>query len=342
MVLRIEDIASLLDEEIGRTEEDVKVNVIVPWLELLGHTRLKFEHDKNDILIRHGDFIVVIETKKLGIELSSYTDQLERYVALRRADLAILTNGQDFLFFSPFWRKKTFRETMILATNREHLADTEISKLISDIMSHDSIANDCAKGAIEKRERDVDLVNKEIYGQMNIFKSENAQFEKQIADMRKEMDTLTRKVIDNNRNIQNLSRVKLINILCWYNFNQSRNHAGSSIPVVNNEEITVTEEAFPNEKLTQEDLVKYILEALIKSGGKARKSTVEKYIYSKFETLFKQKYYQEMVSHGIPRWQHNIAWSKEHAKQRGLVKPPSESGHGVWELTDKGRKAASC
>ncbi|GAI53783.1 unnamed protein product, partial [marine sediment metagenome] len=45
-----------------------------------------------------------------------------------------------------------------------------------------------------------------------------------------------------------------------------------------------------------------------------------------------QPYYQELVSNGVPRWQHNLAWAKERAKKKGLIKPPDESGRGYWEL----------
>jgi len=55
-----------------------------------------------------------------------------------------------------------------------------------------------------------------------------------------------------------------------------------------------------------------------------------------FSEIFSQPYYTETVSHGVPRWKHNIAWAKERAKNRGLIKPPKESGRGWWELTLKG------
>lgn len=50
-----------------------------------------------------------------------------------------------------------------------------------------------------------------------------------------------------------------------------------------------------------------------------------------YET-FNQPWYQETVSGGIPGWQRNLAWAKERAKHKGLIKRPEDSGRGYWEL----------
>ena len=49
---RIKKLAGLRREEVGSREEEVKINFVVPLLEALGHSRLKFEHRNRDILIR--------------------------------------------------------------------------------------------------------------------------------------------------------------------------------------------------------------------------------------------------------------------------------------------------
>lgn len=91
-------------------------------------------------------------------------------------------------------------------------------------------------------------------------------------------------------------------------------------------------------KITQDKLVHYIVFVLQKCGGRARKDEVEKEIYGMLKQIFQSPYYQEPVAHGIPRWQHNIAWAKERAKHRGLIKRPEDSGKGYWELTPEGIK----
>ncbi|MBD3377599.1 hypothetical protein GF406_21400 [candidate division KSB1 bacterium] len=90
-------------------------------------------------------------------------------------------------------------------------------------------------------------------------------------------------------------------------------------------------------KNMQDELIPYILKILYDNGGKASKSLVEQKIFELFRQEFEKPYYLEMVSHGVTRWKHNIAWSKERAKYlHGFIKSASDSGRGIWELTDKG------
>ena len=93
-----------------------------------------------------------------------------------------------------------------------------------------------------------------------------------------------------------------------------------------------------NNRISQENLIPYIIQVLYDNGGRATKETVEKKIYQMFKNIFNQEYYQETVSHSVPRWRHNIAWAKEMAKQKDLIKNPKDSGRGIWELTSKGER----
>jgi len=82
---------------------------------------------------------------------------------------------------------------------------------------------------------------------------------------------------------------------------------------------------------------RYIVRILYENGGKSTKSLVEQEIFTLFQHEFEKPYYKETVSHGVPRWKHNIAWAKERAKQlHGFIKSAKESDRGIWELTDKG------
>jgi hypothetical protein len=90
-------------------------------------------------------------------------------------------------------------------------------------------------------------------------------------------------------------------------------------------------------KNIQEELIPYILKILYENGGTTTKAFVEQKIYKLFKDEFDKSYYHETVSHGVPRWKHNIAWSKERAKNiYGFIKSAKQSGRGLWELTDKG------
>jgi hypothetical protein len=87
----------------------------------------------------------------------------------------------------------------------------------------------------------------------------------------------------------------------------------------------------------QDELIPHIVKILYENGGKAAKTVVENEIFMLFQNEFEKPYYNETVSHGVPRWKHNIAWAKERAKQRhGFIKGAVESDYGIWELTAEG------
>jgi hypothetical protein len=94
-----------------------------------------------------------------------------------------------------------------------------------------------------------------------------------------------------------------------------------------------------DKKITQDDLIPYIIKILHKHGGRASKKQVDEEIYQIFQDEFRDEWYQGMVSYGIPRWKHNIAFAKERAKLlHGYIKSAEESGRGIWELTQEGEK----
>jgi very-short-patch-repair endonuclease len=90
-------------------------------------------------------------------------------------------------------------------------------------------------------------------------------------------------------------------------------------------------------KINNEELIADIILALLALDGSGEKKQVEKILFKKHEEIFRLPYYQQLVSNGVPRWQHNIAWAKEEAKNRGLLNRPSDSGRGIWELTERGK-----
>lgn len=90
----------------------------------------------------------------------------------------------------------------------------------------------------------------------------------------------------------------------------------------------------PGKRMTEDDLIPHIIEVLKQHGGRAPKELVDEEIYQKFQSLFDEPWYQELVSGSIPRWKHHVAWAKERAKHRGLVKWPNQSGHGIWEVSE--------
>lgn len=95
-------------------------------------------------------------------------------------------------------------------------------------------------------------------------------------------------------------------------------------------------------KYSQEDLIPLLVLVINSLGGSAPKQKVDEHIYDLLNAEFSMGVYHEKVSHGVPRWQHDIAWAKEKARQNyGYVKSAGEAGHGTWELTEKGVEYAN-
>ena len=92
-------------------------------------------------------------------------------------------------------------------------------------------------------------------------------------------------------------------------------------------------------KYSQDNLIPFVVLVIGSFGGVAYKHEVDEKIYKILEEEFSNQVYHETVSHNVPRWRHDIAWAKERAKQiHGYVKSAEESGHGIWELTNKGKE----
>jgi len=94
----------------------------------------------------------------------------------------------------------------------------------------------------------------------------------------------------------------------------------------------------PHERVSERDLMREILGYLKARGGKAFKVDVEQAVFEKFKGVFETAFYLESVGWGVPRWKKNLQFARHRAKNMGLLKPPEESGRGIWELTQKGQE----
>jgi hypothetical protein len=93
-----------------------------------------------------------------------------------------------------------------------------------------------------------------------------------------------------------------------------------------------------DKKISLDGLIPLIVKVLRKHGGRAQKEQVEKEIYERFQDLFKEPWYQEIVSTGVQRWRYLITLAKEVAKSRGLIKRPEDYKRGYWELSEKAKR----
>jgi predicted type IV restriction endonuclease len=98
---------------------------------------------------------------------------------------------------------------------------------------------------------------------------------------------------------------------------------------------------FKGDRVTQDEIKFNIIKILQKNNGRAHNRDVLNEIYKIFEYQFNKQYYKELVPkgkpNGEPRWRNKTRWAREDLKQIGIIKKPGDSGHGYWELTERGR-----
>jgi hypothetical protein len=90
-------------------------------------------------------------------------------------------------------------------------------------------------------------------------------------------------------------------------------------------------------KISQPKIIPHILQSLSRHGGQAPKRVVEGEVYKELKGFFDQSWYQEPTASGIPRWQENVDYARNLARESGWIKPPNKSGRGVWALTEAGK-----
>jgi hypothetical protein len=92
-----------------------------------------------------------------------------------------------------------------------------------------------------------------------------------------------------------------------------------------------------NEKLPQREFRMPLVETISELGGGAPTSEIKVIMREKMASRLLQADFQK-VSTGDPRWWNAICWERNDLKKEGYLK--SDSAHGVWELTEKGRALA--
>lgn len=159
---RLKALAALTADELGTSEEDVKIRFVVPLLEALGHTRMRFEHKGKDIVIKDGlprGCAIVVEAKRPALSLDPHLAQLERYALEERALLAILTNGHLVRLYAPFWNKaRSFAETLLWEIPRASLAEPREANALACVLSHDALVRKWALVAIQQRQATIESV----------------------------------------------------------------------------------------------------------------------------------------------------------------------------------------
>lgn len=198
---KIRRLTNLTKEDIGKSEEDVKINFIVPLFEALGHERLKFEHKWKDALVEKLDHLckLVVETKNYDKNLDGELQQLERYCHEERPLLGIIANGSEIRISSYFWRfRQTFQKTLIYSINRKDFNEETIVQILWNVLSRDNLKSGKAKDYIIERENEIESAEDKIKGI-----EENTNNEEK--NIRMKIDELTQKVEEIKSQVSNLN-----------------------------------------------------------------------------------------------------------------------------------------
>ncbi|MDA2933257.1 type I restriction endonuclease [Acidobacteria bacterium AH-259-D05] len=271
---------------------------------------------------------VFLEIKKAGEDLERFQEQLLDYSFRQGVELAVLTNGKTWWFYLPTkkgdWKTRKFYTIDLIQQEPEDVVQRFI-----DLLSRNTVqtgkalqhAESIYKGKQKKKlieETIPEAWNKIITEPDSLLIDLLSETTENICGFKPETDETTR-------------------FLKTYE-GRFLLSPEEEPPVGPPKAKTQQPPILESKKISQDDLIPHIVKVLQKHGGRARKPQVEEEIYQMFKDIFKEQWYQETVSNGVPRWQHNIAWAKERAKRKGLIKRPKDSGRGYWELTSSGLK----
>lgn len=196
----LQRLARLSADEIGMNENSVKYNFIIPFLESFGfNKKFDFEHSSQgnriDILIdKISDYSVLVEAKSYGKNLDDYITQLKRYCDEKRPIIAIICNGEEIRFYSPFWRKSDFSDTLIYSINRTDLLDDDIIDRISTILLRTNLESGSIIRNIENREKEISNINEQIAKIETQSKEDIAKKDETLKDIESQIKSLESKL----------------------------------------------------------------------------------------------------------------------------------------------------
>lgn len=281
------------------------------------------------LFLENGNPLMLIEAKKPSESLDNHTEQILRYAFDKGVSLAVLTNGINWWLYLPLkkgdWETRKFYSIDLMSQEIDSICDSFIKFLSKEnVISGKAVEN--AEKVFSGRERS-QRVQKTIPEGWNELVSQPDEML---------IDLITEKVEDLCGFVP--STQELSDFFEKYGpkfLIDGRTTAPLTQPTPAQRQ-TVQRPNINNQQVGQEGLVEIIVSVLQTKGGRATKAYVDDEIYRRFEKLFQEEYYQQLVANGIPRWKHNVAWAKERAKHLGYIKRPSESGRGFWELTESG------
>lgn len=328
------------------SEDQTKMAIVQPILRRLGWDtenvdevcpEFSVENRRVDYALRlNGRSTVFIEAKKPSQDLESqnHQEQLLDYSFRQGVDLAVLTNGITWSLYLPRaggdWKSRKFTTIDLIEQETFSVASKFVDLLSKkNIESGKALHNAEAIHQSKLKEKAIQDALPESWNRIieepdSLLVELIAERAERICSYKPELTKVTKF----------LKRYQDQFLLLPA---EEQPEMGEGL-LVKTREKSVVQEPSDDLKISQDDLIPHLVKILKRHDGRASKDQVEKEIYAMFKGSFDHPWYQEKVSTGVPRWQHNLAWAKERAKKRGLIKRPSESGRGFWALTDKGIK----
>jgi len=209
----LQRLAEMSTDDIGVNENNVKYNFIIPFLHSFGYKNLDFEHSARgmriDILIKSSGHKILIEAKGSDKNLHDYIiSQLKRYCDEKRPILAIITNGEEIRFYSPFWRKAYFNETLIYSITREDLSEDDTIGKIERVLGRQFLEDGSIIEHIEEREREISIIKKEIQSLESSYQDKIARIDNEVKSLEEQNKSIQLQINQNKNDLSDLEREK--------------------------------------------------------------------------------------------------------------------------------------
>jgi len=200
-------LAEMSIDDIGGNENNVKFNFIIPFLKSFGYKNLDFEHSAQgmriDILIKSSGHKILIEAKGADKNLDDYIiSQLKRYCDEKRPILALITNGEEIRFYSPFWRKADFNETLIYSITRQQLSDDDTIEKIERVLAKDSNIVE----HIENREKEISGIKSHLQSLESLYQDKITVLNNQIKSLEEQDKSIQLHINQKKSDLSDLSQ----------------------------------------------------------------------------------------------------------------------------------------
>lgn len=208
-IQKLKNLAATDLSAIPDNEQNVKYNIVLAFLNCFGYDQLDLEHaaQGSRIDINIGNKII-IETKAQSKILDSYVSQVKQYCDNERPNLAILTNGKLFRFYSPFMRVSNFENTLIYEFQLSDFARDEVIQRVSKLIAVENYESGSYLSFIQEREDELRQVSNMVRDYDSKLKVDVAAIEKEIELLRSEIEKLQLEISLKENSIEQLKTEK--------------------------------------------------------------------------------------------------------------------------------------